>query len=104
MAKLSEEATDNEKRASQSTAFTFRLPREELIALEQAASKVGLSVSEYLRRAVALRPTMSVLARPQVNLSISTPYFQYGSLVTWSESPTYIAEFHATSEGATLHL
>lgn len=102
MARLSEEATDKEKQVSQNTAFTFRLPREELMALEQAATNAGLSVSEYLRRAVALRPTMSVLARPQYNVSISTPYFQYGSLVTWSETPTYVAEFHVTSEGVTL--
>jgi len=94
--------TDSDGRNSQSTAFTFRLPREELIALEQAASQAGLSVSEYLRKAAALRPALSVLARPQFNLSVGTPYSQYGSLVTWNESPTYIAEFKTTSDGVTL--
>lgn len=92
----------SEGHISPSTAFTFRLPREELAALEQAAAQVGLSVSEYLRKAAALRPTNSVLARPQFNLSVSTPYFQSGTMVTWSESPTYVTEFHTTSQGVNL--
>jgi hypothetical protein len=92
----------NEGHASPSTAFTFRLPREELAALEQAAAQAGLSVSEYLRKAAALRPATSVLARPQFNLSVSTPYFQSGTMVTWSESPTYVTEFQTTLQGVKL--
>lgn len=63
--------------AKQSTAFTFRLPTEELAALEQ----VGQSVSEYLRKTAAFHPAISVLAKPQVNVFIGTSYSQYGTPV-----------------------
>lgn len=85
-----------------STAFTFRLPRQELAALEQAALSAGLSVSEYLRKSAAYRPTTSVLARPQVNVSVGTPYSQYGTSVVWSESQACVTEFRVSARGATL--
>jgi len=81
------------------TAFTFRLPREEMEALENAANKAGLSIAEYLRKSVAMRPALTVLARPQFNLSVNLPYVQYGALVTWSETQSDIVQFHATSNG-----
>lgn len=89
----------SDERALGSTVFTFRLPREELAALEKAAAEAGFTVSEYLRKAAAMRPATSILARPQINLSINTPYSQSGTLVTWSEAQANTTECLATMEG-----
>jgi predicted DNA binding CopG/RHH family protein len=96
--KTETDATGNEERASRSTMFTFRLPREELAALERAASEAGLTVAEFVRKSIAMRPTTSVLAKPQVDVSVSVPYFQYGTLATWSEAQTGLTPFHPTTE------
>ncbi len=77
---------ENEERASRSTVYNIRLPREELATLEQQAREEGLTVAEYLRKSAAMRPLSSVLAQPQYSLSVSTPYFQYSALATWSET------------------
>lgn len=82
----------------QNTAFTFRLPQEELAVLEQVASNAGLSVSEYLRKSAALRPLNSVLTKPQIRVSIGTPYAQYGTKTAW-KSPTRFTEFRITYNG-----
>ena len=103
---------DNEERVSRSTVYNIRLSREELAILEQGAEEEGLTVAEYLRKSAALRPLSSVLAQPQFNLSVSTPYFQYGSLVTWSESQVqsqvqsqiHIADSQTTLRGDALPL
>jgi hypothetical protein len=87
---------DNKERISRSTVYNIRLPREELAALELEAEEEGLTVAEYLRKSAALHPLSSVLAQPQFNLSVSTPYFQYGSLVTWSESQCQ-SQIHITN-------
>lgn len=87
-----------EKTPSQSTVYNIRLPREELANLEVEASKEGLSVAEYLRQAAAMRPAKTILTKPQFNLSVSTPYAQYGTLVTWSESQT-ITDVKITAKG-----
>lgn len=42
-------------RPSRSEAVSFRLPVEEMDALEEAAVKNGESLSEYLRKSLALR-------------------------------------------------
>ncbi len=55
--------------------FTFRLPREEMALIEQAATEAGMSVAEFVRKSVAMRPTISVLARPQYDLLVGTPFF-----------------------------
>ncbi len=80
------DTVDNEGRGARNTVFNIRLSREELAALEQAASEFGISIAEYVRKSVALRPTISVLTKPQIDLSVGMPYFQYGTLATWSEA------------------
>jgi len=44
-----------------------------------------MTMSEFLRKAAAMKPTASILERPQFSLSLVTPYGQSGTLVTWSE-------------------
>jgi hypothetical protein len=94
---LETETVGNDERVSRSTVFTFRLLREELAAMEQAASEAGLSVSEYVRKAAATRQGMNVLTKPQVNISISTPYSQFGSLLTWNETDVNVTEYQQTT-------
>ncbi len=96
------ETTGTEERASRSTMFTFRLPREELALIEQAATEAGMSVAEYVRKSVAMRPTVSVLARPQYDVLVSTPFFQYGMVATWSEARIVQNESHSTMSGPAL--
>ncbi len=50
-----EEATDIKARPSRSSVVSFRLPIEELDAVEEAAERNGESVSQYIRGALALR-------------------------------------------------
>lgn len=96
---------DNEERLSRSTVYNIRLSREELAALEQQANEEGLTVAEYLRKSAAMRPLSSVLAQPQYNLSVSTPYFQYGALATWSESQVQAQITDSpTSQGCPLNI
>ena len=71
--------------------------------LEQAASEAGLSVSEYVRQAAAMRPSRRLLVKPQITISISTLYSQYGTLVVWNESEAVIPEIaQMTSQGLAL--
>lgn len=99
------ETQENEERTSRrSTVFNFRLPREELAAIEQAASEAGLSVAEYIRKSAAMRPSMSVLARPQIQISVNTPYFQYGALTTWSETLFDMHTFQPIADGQVIRL
>lgn len=82
------EGLEAEDRTSHNATFTFRLPREELASIEQAATEAGISVAEYVRKSVAMRPAISVLAKPQYNLAIGTPFFQGGTAITWNETQT----------------
>lgn len=50
-----EEAKDIRSRPSRSSVVSFRLPIEELDAVEEAAAQNGESVSQYIRGALALR-------------------------------------------------
>jgi hypothetical protein len=87
-------ADENESTGKNGSAvFNFRLPREELVALEKAARAAGMSTSEYVRRAIAARPHQSVLIKPQIGWVASTPYFQYGSQITWSDNPCILTEY-----------
>lgn len=51
----SEEAEEIEVKPRRSSVLSFRLPPEELDALEQAMAQTGESLSEYVRGALALR-------------------------------------------------
>jgi len=51
----SEEAEEIEVKPRRSSVLSFRLPPEELDALEQAMAQTGESLSEYIRGALALR-------------------------------------------------
>jgi len=82
------DATGRDESAPQpakNAVFTFRLPREELEAIERIAAEANMTMSEFLRKAAAMKPTASILERPQFSLSLVTPYGQSGTLVTWSE-------------------
>ncbi len=51
----SEEAEEIEVKPRRSSVVSFRLPPEELDALEQAMEQTGETLSEYVRTALALR-------------------------------------------------
>jgi hypothetical protein len=51
----SEEVEAVEIRPSRSEVVSFRIPSEELDALEEAAGRTGETLSEFVRRALALR-------------------------------------------------
>lgn len=51
----SEETEDIEVRPRRSSVLSFRLPPEELAALEQAMEHTGESLSEFVRKALAMR-------------------------------------------------
>jgi Ribbon-helix-helix protein, copG family len=51
----SDEAESVEVKPSRSEVISFRLPSEELDALEVAAAGTGETISEFVRRALALR-------------------------------------------------
>lgn len=63
----SEEAEEIEVKPRRSSVLSFRLPPEELNALEEAMAQTGESLSEYVRGALALRlhadATMPLLGR-----------------------------------------
>jgi hypothetical protein len=90
-------ALQADEQVSRSTVYNIRLSREELAALEQEASAEGLTVAEYLRKAAAMRPEKSILAKPQTGLFISTPYAQSSALYTWSETRS-ITDLEITEE------
>jgi hypothetical protein len=50
-----EEAENIEVRPRRSSVLSFRLPPEELAALERAMEQSGESLSEFIRKALALR-------------------------------------------------
>lgn len=65
---------------------SFRLTHEEMAALKQAASGADMTITEYVRKLIALHPIGSVLEKPQYGLVISTPHLQYGIMPSWSEA------------------
>jgi hypothetical protein len=50
-----QEPEEVEVRTSRSEVVSFRMPSEELDSLVEATSKVGESLSEYIRKAIAVR-------------------------------------------------
>jgi hypothetical protein len=51
----SQEATAIETRPGPTAVVSCRLPISEFVALEEASTRLGESISEYVRRAIALR-------------------------------------------------
>jgi hypothetical protein len=51
----SEEAADIEVRPRRASVLSFRLPPEELAALERAMEQTGESLTEFIRKAFAIR-------------------------------------------------
>ncbi len=51
----------------------FRLPQEEIRAIEAAAAAAGESVSEYVRKAIALRQQKQIPLAPIVSVSYANP-------------------------------
>ena len=62
--------------ANESTTVTFRLPMSEYQVLEQAAAAVGESISEFVRKAVALRSRGGYPIRILPNTSAYAPYMR----------------------------
>jgi hypothetical protein len=60
--------------ANESTTVTFRLPISEYQTLEHAATALGESISEFVRKAVALRSRGSYPIRILANTSANAPY------------------------------
>ena len=71
--------------------------------IEQAATEAGMSVAEFVRKSVAMRPTISVLARPQYDLLVGTPFFQYGTVATWSKSRIASNDYPRTMSGPAVY-
>ena len=82
-----------------SAVLPFRLSRQDVAALEQAAEDSGMTVSEYLREAAAMRPADTVLAKPQITYSVNTLYSQSGTVATWRESPTTAVSLKTSTTG-----
>jgi hypothetical protein len=67
----SEETEDIEVRPSGSEVVSFRLPSEELDALAEASKEAGESLSEYVRKAIAVR-LHGIAIGPVVQVSLGT--------------------------------
>jgi len=62
------------KADSPKTAYLgFRLPEEEIQAIEAAAAAAGESVSEYVRKAIVLRQQKQIPLVPIVSVSYANP-------------------------------
>ncbi len=83
----SEEAVPIEVRPSRTSVVSFRLPTEEMDALEEAASAAGESLSEYVRKAVALRLHREALKGSNVIISLGTQFHQDDEWDLWSTAP-----------------
>ncbi len=60
-----DEAEEIQVRPSQTTVVSCRLPKEEFLALEESARAAGETVSEYVRKAIALRRAGPVEGQPK---------------------------------------
>lgn len=91
-----EEAVPMRVRPSRTAVVSFRLPKNELDALERAAADAGESLSDYLRKAVALRQRGGAPAfLTVVNKSVGSTYFQTSEQVVWS-GPAVVIESSET--------
>lgn len=74
----SEEAEEIEVKPRRSSVLSFRLPPEEIDALEEALEQTGESLSEYIRNALALRMHAGAIAPMLGTLGIT--YGAYSGL------------------------
>lgn len=70
----SDEAINIRVKPKRDAVVSFRLPSEEFLALQEGAQRVGESLSEFLRKAVAARLQGKVITSAEVMASRATFY------------------------------
>lgn len=78
----SEEAVDIEVKPSRSTVVSFRLPTEEFYTLHDAAKAANESLSEFVRKAIALRLHGEVTAAPSLEITSGVYRLQVSTIPT----------------------
>lgn len=80
--------------AADKVVVSFRLSADEYRALEEAAAGMGESVSEFVRKAVALRLGGGIPVRIMPNTSYVAPYTQ-AEITTptqWTSAPPMVMQ------------
>ncbi|HEY7349672.1 MAG TPA: hypothetical protein VH599_15255 [Ktedonobacterales bacterium] len=92
----SEEAVPIEVRPGRTSVVSFRLPTKELDALEEAASAARESISEYVRKAVALRLRDDSSNGGNAITSAGMRFNQHDTWDIWSTAPASTEQYDYT--------
>ena len=88
----SDEAEEIEVRPSRSEVVSFRLPSEELDSLVDASKEAGESLSEYVRKSIAVR-LHGIAIGPAVQVSSGYGSLLVRSLIVTGTRSENVAEF-----------
>jgi hypothetical protein len=78
-------------RSTRTSVLSLRLPTQEFHALLRAARNAGESVSEYVRKAIAMRQALQPASSSTINVSFTYPEISEDKTLFSDQRPTYTA-------------
>ncbi len=87
-----------------SNIIAFRLPNDEMEAIRNVSTQQHETVSEYVRRSIAMRRDGYTAFKPTIGYTVSTLYLTVSNVSSWTENRASVTLLHSVVKNGNVYL